>query len=177
MEITPVMEKFILFWGEMGNRWGVNRSVAQIHALLYLADTPLPADEIQDILQIARSNVSNSLKELQSWKLVQLSHVMGDRRDHFEAESDPWYMVMVIVDGRKEREIDPALAMLRECSAALKKDKVTPSHVKKKIKGMTTFLEDAMEWYEQMRNVPHATLKRLIKLGSKVVKFLSTKAA
>ena len=175
MEITPVMEKFILFWGEMGSRWGVNRSVAQIHALLYLADEPLPADEIQDILKIARSNVSNSLKELQSWKLVHLSHVLGDRRDHFEAESDPWYMVMVIVEGRKEREIDPALAMLRECSSLLRDDDATPTQVKRKIKSMTTFLEDATEWYEQMRHVPHATLKRLIKLGSRVVKLLGSK--
>ena len=174
MELTPTMEKFVLFWGEMGSRWGVNRSVAQIHALLYLADRPLPAEEIQETLKIARSNISNSLKELQAWKLVQLCHVMGDRRDHFEAESDPWYMVMSIVEGRKEREIDPALQMLRECSEALKDDAQTPKHVKQKIRGMTTFLEDAMEWYEQMRQVPHTTLKKLIKLGSRVVRFLGT---
>jgi len=177
MEITPVMEKFILFWGEMGNRWGVNRSVAQIHALLYLANKPLTADEIQETLQIARSNISNSLKELQSWKLVSLCHVMGDRRDHFEAESDPWYMVMVIIEGRKEREIDPALVMLHECTSLLNEDEATPTHVKQKIQSMTVFLEDAMTWYEQMRTMPHSTLKRLIKLGSKIVKLLGSSSA
>lgn len=173
MKITPVMEKFILFWGEMGIRWGVNRSVAQIHALLYLSDKPLPADEIQNILKIARSNVSNSLKELQSWKLVQLCHVMGDRRDHFSAHSDPWDMVMVIAEGRKQRELDPALIMLRECREKMADDPETPDHVKRKIKSMAAFLEDAVEWYAQMQKVPRSTLKRLIKLGSKIVKFIS----
>jgi DNA-binding transcriptional regulator GbsR (MarR family) len=111
------MEKYVLHWGEMGARWGMNRSVAQVHALLYLADGPLPADEIVDTLAIARSNVSTSLKELQAWSLVRLVHVAGDRRDHFEARQDPWDMLMTIVEGRKRREIDPTLAMLRECAA------------------------------------------------------------
>lgn len=172
MKLTPVMEQFILFWGEMGIRWGVNRSVAQIHALLFLSDKPLPADEIQDILKIARSNVSNSIKELQSWKLVQLCHVMGDRRDHFIAHDDPWDMVMAIAEGRKQREIDPALEMLSECQENLKNDKDTPDHVRRKIKNMTAFLEEASSWYDQMHKVPRTTLKRLIKLGSKVVKFI-----
>ncbi|MEZ5756769.1 MAG: MarR family transcriptional regulator [Emcibacteraceae bacterium] len=173
MKLTPVMEKFILFWGEMGIRWGVNRSVAQIHALLYLAEKPLPADEIQDILKIARSNVSNSIKELQSWKLVHLVHVMGDRRDHFTAHDDPWDMVMAIAEGRKQREIDPALEMLSDCKERLEKDKETPDHVRRKINNMAKFLEETSDWYEQMQNVPRSTLKRLIKLGSKVVKFIN----
>lgn len=172
IKLTPVMQQFILFWGEMGIRWGVNRSVAQIHALLFLSDKPLPADEIQDVLKIARSNVSNSIKELQSWKLVQLSHLMGDRRDHFTAHDDPWDMVMAIAEGRKQREIDPALEMLNECYEKIKTDNETPDHVRRKIKNMSVFLKEASEWYDQMHKVPRTTLKRLIKLGSKVVKFI-----
>ncbi|MEZ5691369.1 MAG: MarR family transcriptional regulator [Rickettsiales bacterium] len=172
MEITKNMEEFILFWGEMGARWGVNRSVAQIHALLYLSDKPLPADEIQEILKIARSNVSNSLKELQSWKLVHLSHVMGDRRDHFEAIQEPWDMVMAIAEGRKVREIDPALEMLRKCSEKLEGDKATPDDVKKKIENMHKFLEESNRWYQDMLTVPRPVLKALMKLGAKVVKII-----
>ena len=115
MKLTPAMRKYVVHWGEMGQRWSVNRSVAQIHALLFLADAPLPAEDIQDLLGIARSNVSTSLKELQSWELVKLVHIEGDRRDHFEAKQDPWDMLMTIVEGRKRREIDPTLAILRDC--------------------------------------------------------------
>jgi len=172
MNITKNMEDFILFWGEMGARWGVNRSVAQIHALLYLADKPLPADEIQDILEIARSNVSNSIKELQSWKLVHLTHVKGDRRDHFEAVTEPWDMFMVIAEGRKAREIDPALEMVRKCAEALGDDKETPKEVKQKIQNMHKFMEDTNKWYEEMLSIPRPVVQALMKLGSKVVKFL-----
>ena len=172
MNITKNMEEFILFWGEMGARWGVNRSVAQIHALLYLSEKPLPADEIQEILQIARSNVSNSLKELQSWKLVQLSHVMGDRRDQFAAVQDPWDMVMAIAEGRKERELDPALEMLRKCSDNMEDDGETPKEVKKRIKDLHKFMEDSNKWYEEMLSIPSPVLQALMKLGSKVVKII-----
>ena len=172
MKLTKNIEEFILFWGEMGARWGVNRSVAQIHALLYLSDKPLAADEIQGILKIARSNVSNSLKELQNWKLVHLTHVMGDRRDHFEAISDPWDMVMAIAEGRKAREIDPALEMLRKCSEKLRDDKETPKVVKKKIEDMHKFLEESNKWYQDMITVPRPVLRAIMKLGAKVVKLI-----
>src|SRR5262245_15964440 len=109
MDLTPVMERFIVHWGEMGTRWGVNRSVSQIHALLYLSPRPLTAEEISDTLAIARSNVSTSLKELQAWGLVQLVHVLGDRRDHFDARKDVWEMLTLIVEERKRREIDHTL--------------------------------------------------------------------
>src|SRR3954464_10857908 len=114
MQLTEPMRRYVLHWGEMGQRWGVNRSVAQVHALLYLSDTPLVADDIVEALGVARSNVSTSLKELQSWELIRLVHVPGDRRDHFEAKHDPWDVLMTIVEGRKRREIDPTIAMLRD---------------------------------------------------------------
>ncbi len=112
MKLTPVTERYILHWGEMGTRWGVNRSVAQVHALLYLAPKPIPADEIAATLSIARSNVSTSLKELQGWGLVQMTHVLGDRRDHFESKKELWDLLMIIVVEGKLREIDPTLIML-----------------------------------------------------------------
>src|SRR5689334_20079350 len=117
MILTPVMQKFILHWGEMGARWGINRTVAQIHALLYISDKPLNAEEIADALSVARSNVSTSLKELQGWGIVRVVHVLGDRRDHFESLKDVWEMFRIIMDERKKRECDPTLALLRDCVA------------------------------------------------------------
>ena len=129
MELTPLMQKFILHWGEMGARWGINRTVAQIHALLYLSPKPLTAEEIHDLLGVARSNVSNSLRELQGWGIVKIVHVMGDRRDHFESMKDVWEMFRLVLDERKRREIDPTLAMLRECLAEAGKDKLRELYV------------------------------------------------
>ncbi|CBJ41374.1 GbsR/MarR family transcriptional regulator [Ralstonia solanacearum] len=115
MELNPIAERFVLHWGEMGTRWGVNRTVAQIHALLYLAGRSMDAEEITQTLGVARSNVSNSLKELQSWSLVRVVHVKGDRRDHFETSTDVWELFKLIVAGRRQREIDPTAVVLREC--------------------------------------------------------------
>ena len=129
MHLTPVMQTYVLHWGEMGARWGMNRSIAQIHALLYLSDEPLCAEEIGETLKIARSNVSNSLKELQTWELVKLVHLPLDRRDYFEAKHDPWDMLVTIVEGRKKREIDPTLEMLAECVREAEDDKTTPASV------------------------------------------------
>src|SRR3569833_63978 len=117
MQLTPIMERYILHWGEMGARWGVNRSVAQIHALLYLSAKPLPAEEIAATLSIARSNVSTSLKELQGWGLANMVHVLGDRRDHFETEKDVWKIALTIIEQRKQRELDPPLGTLEQCAA------------------------------------------------------------
>src|SRR5713101_2832054 len=117
--LSPVAQKFILHWGEMGARWGVNRTVAQVHALLYLSPRPLHAEEISKTLAVARSNVSTSLRELQSWRIVRVVHVLGDRRDHFESNKDIWEMFQIILDERKRREIDPTLRVLQECVAAL----------------------------------------------------------
>jgi DNA-binding transcriptional regulator GbsR (MarR family) len=172
IHLTEPMRRYILHWGEMGQRWGVNRSVAQVHALLYLADEPLVADEIVEALGVARSNVSTSLKELQTWELVRLVHVPGDRRDHFEAKHDPWDVLMTIVEGRKRREIDPTIAMLRDVSAEAAKDEATPAAAKAKIASMLTFLEDLNGWYAQMRDVPAPVLRKLMTLGVKITQFI-----
>lgn len=165
------MERYILHWGEMGTRWGVNRSIAQIHALLYLSPRPLGADEIVTTLSIARSNVSTSLKELQTLGLVQITHVLGDRRDHFTSIKDTWTILMTIVENRKKREIDPTIAMLRDCvrDAA---DDGTPKEVLERMGGILTFMETLTNWYEQVKKIKKGTLVKLMKLGSKVVKFV-----
>lgn len=172
MDLTPVMQRYILHWGEMGARWGTNRSVAQIHALLYLAGRPMHAEEIAETLTIARSNVSNSLKELQGWGLIRLTHLPGDRRDHFEARTDPWDMLTLIVEGRKKREIDPTLEMLAACVAEADADRTTPPEVKARLREMQGFMIGLDRWYVQVRQIPRPTLIRLIGLGAKVAGFL-----
>src|SRR5688572_8203597 len=119
-DLAPVEQKFVLHWGEMGTRWGINRTVAQIHALLYISPKPLHAEELAETLAVARSNVSTSLKELQNWGIVKLVHVMGDKRDHFESLRDPWELFRIVLDERKRREIDPTIAVLRECASQAK---------------------------------------------------------
>lgn len=168
MKLTPIMERYVLHWGEMGARWGTNRSVAQIHALLYLAPQPLPAEVIADTLSIARSNVSTSLRELQSWGLVRVTHSLGDRRDHFEAQHDVWHMLTLIVEERKRREIDPTLTMLRQCMLEAESDGETPKVVKERIGDMLGFMERLTVWYEQIKRLPKPTLVALMKMGTKV---------
>jgi len=175
MKLTPIMQKYILHWGEMGTRWGVNRTVAQIHALLYLSPEPLHAEEIAQTLSVARSNVSTSLKELQGWGLIQVSHMMGDRRDHFASLKDLWEMFSVIIEERKRREIDPTLTMLRGCELEGSTDTETPEEIKQRIREVREFLETISSYYEQMRHVPSPTLVKLLKLGSKVTRFLGKK--
>ena len=166
------MERYILHWGEMGTRWGVNRTVSQIHALLYLSPKPLPADEITELLSVARSNVSNSIKELQGWGLVNMTHVLGDRRDHFAANSDTWEMLMTIVEERKRREIEPTLALLQSCKEEMQQDLETPDEVKQRIDNMLTFITTLTGWYEQVRTLPKSTLIALMKMGATVGKFI-----
>ena len=175
MNLTPIMERFVLHWGEMGNRWGVNRSVSQIHALLYLSPDPLPADEITEVLSIARSNVSTSLKELQAWGLVRISHELGDRRDHFATDKDMWVLFSTIVEQRKRREIDPTLTVLRQCVIDAATDTETPDDIKQRIKNTLEFLESLSEWYDRIKTLPPATLATLMKLGDKVARLLKRK--
>ncbi|GLS26029.1 transcriptional regulator [Marinibactrum halimedae] len=172
MIITPLMEKYILHWGEMGTRWGVNRTVSQIHALLYLSSEPLHAEDISSLLSVARSNVSTSLKELQSWNLVEVSHVMGDRRDHFRVKGDTWEMLLTIIEERKRREIDPTLTMLRQCELEMDDDKETPNSVKEKIRNMNQFISTLASWYEQVSSLPKSTLITLMNMGAKVAKLI-----
>ena len=172
MKLTQATERYILHWGEMGTRWGVNRSVAQVHALLYLSPKPIPADEIVETLSIARSNVSTSLKELQGWGLVQLTHILGDRRDHFESKKDLWDLLMIIVEERKRREIDPTLTMLRECVAEAREDKEIDPEIRKRIQTTLEFVESMTSWYDQVKRIPKPTLVAIVKLGDKIVRFI-----
>lgn len=175
MKITPVVERYILHWGEMGTRWGVNRTVSQIHALLYLSPDPLRADEITEILSVARSNVSTSLKELQSWGLVSIVHTLGDRRDYFEALGDTWEMLMLIIEERKKREINPTLTLLRQCVLELESDRQTPVVTKQRIEKMLAFIETLNSWFEQVKRLPRPTLIYLMKMGAKVAKLVPQK--
>src|SRR5690242_16025189 len=172
MKLTPVQQKFILHWGEMGTRWGINRTVAQVHALLYISPTPLHAEEIADTLAVARSNVSNSIRELQSWGIVKLVHVMGDKRDHFESMRDVWEMFRVVLDERKKREIDPTIRVLRECIAEAEQGSGTDKYSEAQLRQLQTFFETTTSWYAQVRNWPTAALLRFLKLGDKVLKTL-----
>ena len=171
MTLSQTSQKFILHWGEMGTRWGVNRTVAQIHALLYLHGKPLPADEIADTLAVARSNVSNSLRELQAWNLIKLVHVLGDRRDHFETSTDIWELTRTIVRERKEREILPTVAVLKELlnSPELMVDGVERAA---RIREMLVMLEAMSLWSEEMLRLDTDTLTKVLKLGAKIQKLI-----
>src|SRR5215207_5432190 len=163
MELTPLMQKFILHWGEMGTRWGINRTVAQIHALLFLSPKPLTAEEIAETLGVARSNVSTSLRELQNWGIVRLTHVLGDRRDHFESMKDVWEMFRVILDERKKRETDPTLQMLRESVAETKKSGgAGDGYARERLADMLSFFELMTTWYEQTRRMPSPAVVKFV---------------
>src|SRR5882672_9754379 len=148
-KLSPVEQKYILHWGEMGTKWGINRTVAQIHALLYISPKPLNAEEIADALSVARSNVSNSLKELQGWGIVKLTHVLGDKRDHFESMKEVWEMFRVVLDERKKREIDPTLALLKECIADAEKADVTDEYTTQRLRDLHGFFDLTTGWYGQ----------------------------
>jgi DNA-binding transcriptional regulator GbsR (MarR family) len=168
--IKPAQQQFILHWGEMGVRWGINRTMAQIHALLYLSPKPLHAEEICEALDVARSNVSNSLRELQNWGIIKVVHVMGDRRDHFEAMKDVWEMFRRVVAERKKREIDPTIEVLRECAEASAKDKDPATH--ERLVAMRDFFQTMSGWYDQIDALPTPAVIQFIKLGGKVQKLL-----
>jgi len=172
MRLTPVMQRYIVHWGEMGSRWGLNRSVAQIHALLFLSPQALNADEIADTLGIARSNVSVGLKELLAWNLVQITHTLGDRRDFFAAQQDSWEVIRVIIEGRKRREIDPTVAFLQECAAELAKDGETPAAVRDRIVGQLEFMETLTTWYDSIKGLPRKTLLKMMRLGQRIAKVI-----
>ncbi len=170
--LTPVQEKFILHWGEMGTRWGINRTVAQIHALLFLSPVPLHAEAIATTLGIARSNVSTSLRELQGWGIVRVTHILGDRRDHFESLKDVWEMFRIIVDERKKREADPTLSMLREAVAETKKPGAADAYTRERLADMLQFFELMTAWCEQTRKLPTPAVIRMVKMGNKLARML-----
>jgi DNA-binding transcriptional regulator GbsR (MarR family) len=156
----------------MGTRWGINRTVAQMHALLYISPKPLNADDIVEALSVARSNVSNSLKELQGWGIVKLVHVLGDKRDHFESMKDVWEMFRVVLDERKKREIDPTMRMLHECIVEAEKDKDTDKYTEQKLRDLAGFFEATTAWYLQVHQWPTSALTKFLKAGDKLRKMM-----
>jgi DNA-binding transcriptional regulator GbsR (MarR family) len=170
--LHPAVERFVLQWGDMGGQWGVNRSVSQVHALLYVSARPLTAEDIAGSLGMARSNVSNSLKELLAWDLVRRIPLRGDRREHFEAETDVMEIFTRIAAGRKAREIDPALAVLRTCVAEGTGDPAMDPVALARLKEMLSFTETINTWYAQMAGVPKSRLRPLFRLGAKILNFV-----
>lgn len=171
-KLPPALERFVLQWGDMGSTWGVNRSVSQIHALLYVSGRPMTAEEIAGTLGIARSNVSTSIRELMGWDLIRRVPMKGDRREHFEAEGDIWEIVSRIAAGRKAREFDPAIAALKACVAEADGDTAIDRRASQRVKDMLAFTEMVDTWYGQMRTVPRDKLAMLMKLGARIIKLL-----
>ena len=173
--LSAPKKQFILHWGEMGARWGINRTVAQIHALLHVSAEPLTAEEIADTLKVARSNVSNSLRELQGWGLVRGVYLFGDRRQHFESIKDVWEMFRIILDQRKRREIDPTMDVLRKCIADLKTGDEKDAYTRERLEEIYQFFADVDALYSDVRQFPVATLRGLVKARGAVKKFMSMK--
>jgi DNA-binding transcriptional regulator GbsR (MarR family) len=174
MNLPPLSQSFVLHFGEMGSRWGINRTVGQIYALLYIAQDPLCADDIVEALGISRSNVSMGLKELMGWRLVRLEHLPGDRRDFFSTPDDVWAIFKILAEERQRREIDPTLSMLRDALL------VTPSdpaerHAQQRIKDMHDLIEQVTVWFGEIRKLSPSTLQTLMNLGTKVTKLLEFK--
>jgi DNA-binding transcriptional regulator GbsR (MarR family) len=172
-DVMPeAVRQFILEWGNLGERWGVNRSVSQIHALLFASKRPLPAEDIADALGLARSNVSNSIRELQSWNIIRSVPILGDRRTFYEAETDLWTLVSRIAAGRKARELDPAAEALRQCVELARNDKAVDPVVERRLSEMLEFVERTGRWYEQMIVLPRSKIATLMKLGGGIARLL-----
>ncbi|STY98901.1 MarR family [Moraxella lacunata] len=171
MKLSPTTEKFVLHWGEMGSKWGVNRTVAQIHALLFITAKPMNAEQIVDTLGVARSNVSNSIKELQSLNLVQTTHILGDRRDYFTTNSDVWALARVIVEERYKRELAPTVQFLDELMNTPEFE-LENEGVKQRIKDTHGFVDTLTTWANEMLKLSTTTLNKILKLGATVQKFL-----
>ena len=171
MELTDVARQFVLHWGEMGTAWGVNRTVAQIHALLFFHGRPLHAEEIAETLGVARSNVSTSLKELQSWNLVRISHVLGDRRDYFDTSHDVWALFNTIVRERKEREFDPTTRLLQQLVAQPEFENESPD-VQDRVRETLRFMESLGSWTDEMLRLSPSTLEKVLRMGASVQKFI-----
>lgn len=174
MTLPPLVQAFVLHFGEMGSRWGINRTVGQIYAVLFVSDRPLCADDLVERVGVSRSNVSMSLKELQAWNLVRLKHVPGDRRDFFTTPDDVWVIVRTLVEERKKREIDPTLTMLRELlMQAPASDE--ERHAQARMREMHELIELLTGWYAEMQRLETERLVQLLTLGAKVVKVLEMK--
>lgn len=174
--LSPLAQRFVLHWGEMGSRWGVNRTQSQIHALLFILGRPLHAEEIADTIGVARSNVSNSLRELQSWKLIKLAHVIGDRRDHFETARDVWDLFKTVVAERKAREFEPTVRVLRDFveDASFRGE---PPEVQRRVKETLALMEALSAWGNEMLRLDPDTLMKVMKLGARIQKLLHASKA
>lgn len=174
MNLTPLIQSFVLHFGEMGSRWGINRTVGQIYALLFVTAKPLNADEIAEALAFSRSNVSMGLKELESWKLVRLQHLPGDRREYFSAPEDVWAIFRTLAEERRKREVDPTLSMLRD---ALLESPANPAeeHAQERMREMYELIEMLTQWFSDVQRLEPATLIQLMKLGNKVQKIFEFK--
>ena len=175
-QLTPVEQKFVLHWGEMGTRWGINRTEAQIHALLMLSPKPLNAEQIQETLGVARSNVSNSLRELQNWGVIKLVHLPGDRRDHFESLKDVWEMFRIVLHERKKREMDPTLALLRDCVQEAGRSDVPGGYTEQRLRELQNFFETISGWYDQAHALPPEAVGKVARMGDKALKLLGLKS-
>ena len=175
-QLNAATKRFILHWGEMGARWGINRTVAQIHALLHISVAPLTAEEMAALLSVARSNVSTSIRELQGWGLVRTVHELGDRRQHFESVKDVWEMFRIILDQRKKREIDPTIDLLRLCISELQGGNTDDAYTRQRLQEIYEFFTDVDTLYRDVYQFPVARLKTLVKARRTVRKLLSSKA-
>ncbi len=169
-ELTGLQKQYILHWGEMGTKWGINRTVAQIHALLYLSPEPVPAEKIAETLSVARSNVSTSIRELETWGIVRAVHVLGDRREHYESMKDVWEMFRLVIEQRKRREIDPTREMLRRCLAELDPKEPGADYTRQRLEAMAGFFEAITELHDQMKRLPTGTVRKLLRMGTKIRK-------
>ncbi len=170
-ELSESEKSFILQWGEMGSKWGINRTVAQIHALLMLSEDPLHAEEITETLSVSRSNVSNGLQELQQWELVEKVQKMGDRRDYYTTYEDLWKMFRVVIAERKRRELDPLLENLTGCISDAKTDD-TPEYARERMQELKSFLDQGADICEQIQDMPPERIKQLVNMWDNVKSML-----
>jgi DNA-binding transcriptional regulator GbsR (MarR family) len=170
--LSPVAQKFILHWGEMGTRWGVNRTVAQVHALLFLSQRPLPAEEIAATLSVARSNVSTSLRELLGWGIVRVAPVLGDRRQHFESIRDVWELFRIVVQERKKREVDPTIRVVRECVAEAGKAGASEAYAHQRLKELLDFITTMEALFGEFQHLSPTAARGMAKLGGRIRKLL-----
>src|SRR5579862_3751723 len=168
MSLSTIEQRFVLHWGEMGTRWGINRTVAQVHALLFLSPKPLHAEDVANTLAVARSNVSNSLRELQGWGIVRVVHVLGDRRDHFESIKDVWEIFRIVAEGRKRREIDPTLRVLQECVGEVKQAGTGHVYTRERLEEMLQFLTTTSGLFDELVHMPTSALKGMAGLRGKL---------
>jgi DNA-binding transcriptional regulator GbsR (MarR family) len=168
MDLTPATERFVTWWGEMGSKWGVNRTAAEIHALFYLSQEPLNAEDIAAALSFSRSNVSSSLRELETWGLISPVHFRGDRKQYYEAIKDPWEMFRVILDERKRREIDPTVVTLRACLEEAVGSTPADTYTQERLRAAMEFFEIIIPLYDELRRVPRGAIQNVAKLTAKI---------